>query len=91
MDPMLQQRLDAIKQLVALFRFEKAVYLAISTLSALMLLGAAAVLLLRKDYDVPVLAALFGSSGLIAYSLGRLLRMWDQAITAVLGAQDAPP
>jgi hypothetical protein len=30
-----------------------------------------------------VLTGLFGSSGLIAYSIGRLLRMWDQALQAL--------
>jgi hypothetical protein len=54
-----------------------------------MLLGSAATLLMRKDYDLPVLVSLFGSSGLIAYSLGRLLRMWDQAIALLMDTPDA--
>jgi hypothetical protein len=83
------KRLRAVQTLVKLFSFERYVYLGITSLSLLMLLLAAGKLLISNHPDVAVLAALFGSSGLITYSLGRLLRMWDQAMRLLTGADPA--
>jgi hypothetical protein len=82
------EKLAAVERLVKLFRFERSVYLIITTVSLLMLLGSAGFLLFDGRTDrLEVLVALFGSSGLITYSLGRLLRMWDQAVGMLVGAK----
>ena len=77
-------RLKAIETLTRLFRMERMVYLFITTVSLVMLLVCAGFLIAHNNHDITVLSGLFGSSGLITYSLGRLLRMWDQAL-ALLG------
>lgn len=75
-----QQRVDAIKQLLSLFRLERTVYLAITVSSLCVLLVCAAMLMIRTSVGTPELVGLFGSSGGITYSTGRLLRMWSEAI-----------
>jgi hypothetical protein len=76
-------QLARVLTLIKAFSFERYVYLTITSLSVVMLLAAAAKLLLSNKPDLAVLTALFGSSGLITYSLGRVLRMWDQAMNAI--------
>jgi hypothetical protein len=76
----IQTKLVAIERLVELFKWERITYLIVTGLALAMLLIAVATLLLRHEADAAILVPLFGSSGLITYSLGRVLRMWDQAI-----------
>lgn len=81
----LDDRLRAVQTLVKLFSFERYVYLATNSISVVMLLGAAGRLLMTQKPDTAVLVALFGSTGLITISLGRVLRMWDQAVRVLTG------
>lgn len=77
--------MDAVERLTKLFRLERIVYLAITTLSLAILLTCAGVLLVEKKAGSSELAGLFGSSGLITYSTGRLLFMWNQALQLLAG------
>jgi hypothetical protein len=86
-DASLAERLAAVERLIHLFRFERVVHLFVTSISLVMLLASAALLLYRSGPDMVVLTGLFGSSGLIAYSVGRLLRMWDQALQALQVSQ----
>lgn len=76
-------RVAAVKQLLVLFRWERATYLIVNGLALAMLLAAGGALLLRQNADMAILTALFGSSGLITFTIGRLLRMWDQAFALI--------
>lgn len=78
------RRLEAVKTLISIFRLERITYLIITVLSLFMLLIAASMVMLKGNRDIAILGALFGSSGLITYSLGRLLRMWDQALALLM-------
>lgn len=78
-------RMDALERLTALFRLERLVYLAITLISLAMLLTSAGVLLFRGQAGPAELTGLFGSSGLITYSSGRLLFMWSQALRLLSG------
>ena len=93
-DDDLQKRLNIVRELLGLFRFERFTYLAVNIFALIMLLGSGLVLLLRPhDSDMSlyaVVVALFGSSGLITLSISRLLHMWDQAI-AMLQQQFVRP
>jgi hypothetical protein len=82
----MQERMDALRQLLELFRLERLVYLCM-TAAALMILIICAGVLLFKDIPnaVVVGTGMFGSSGLITFTTGRLLRMWNQAFAAILG------
>lgn len=78
-----QDRIDAIRELLALFRLERTVYLVITIFSLFILLTCAVVLMFRNTVGTPELIGLFGSSGGITYSTGRLLKMWSEAINVL--------
>jgi hypothetical protein len=81
----IQLRMDAVERLTHLFKLERLVHLGVTSLSLVMLLLSAGVLLYRGQAGPVELTGLFGSSGLIAYSAGRLLFMWNQALRLLAG------
>jgi hypothetical protein len=81
----LKARMDAVERLTHLFKFERMVHLAVTSISLLMLLTSAGVLLVKGNAGPAELTGLFGSSGLITYSAGRLLVMWNQALRLIAG------
>lgn len=83
----LKSRMDAVERLARLFRFERMVHLGVTTVSLAMLLFSAGILLAKGAAGPAELAGLFGSSGLITYSAGRLLVMWNQALRLLAGEQ----
>jgi len=80
----LRQRLEAVERLTTLFRTERTVYLATTIISLLMLVGSAVSLMMRDKAGTPELTMLFGSSGLITYTAGRLLYMWNEALKRLI-------
>jgi hypothetical protein len=82
--PDLAARVDAVERLTNLFKMERMVYLGVTGISLVMLLTSAGVLLLKGKAGPAELTGLFGSSGLITYSAGRLLLMWNQALRLLL-------
>jgi hypothetical protein len=76
----LAARVEAVERLTKLFKMERMVYLGVTCISLLMLLASAGVLLVKGQAGPTELTGLFGSSGLITYSAGRLLVMWNQAL-----------
>lgn len=81
----LRARMDAVERLTTLFRLERLVHLAVTSLALAMLLISAGVLLYKGKAGPAELTGLFGSSGLITYSAGRLLYMWNQALRLLAG------
>jgi hypothetical protein len=88
-DPSMAEKMEVVEHLIQLFRMERIVYLTVTTLSLVMLLYCAGILIFRKQAGLETLAPLFGSSGLITYTTNRLFRMWDQAIR-IVGGLDRP-
>jgi uncharacterized Tic20 family protein len=83
----LQSKIDAVAKLLTLFRMERVVYISVTLLALLILLISAACLLLGgQDKSTAVAVGMFGASGAITYTTSRLLRMWNQAFEAILGA-----
>lgn len=80
----LEERINAIERLTVLFKTERMVYLSITFISLLMLLGSAVSLIIRDKAGAPELTLLFGSSGLITYTAGRLLFMWSEALKRIV-------
>ena len=78
-------RMDAVERLTKLFKAERMVYLGVTSISLIILLISAGALLLKGQAGVAELSGLFGSSGLITYSTGRLLLMWNQALRLLAG------
>jgi len=79
-DQSLADRMEVVEKLTSLFRLERMVHLAVTTISLIMLLFSALYLIYTSHAEAPTLTLMFGSSGLITYSANRLLRMWDQAL-----------
>lgn len=82
---------EAVKQLLALFKLERMVYLAI-TLICLLLLIFVAVMQLNSpgdDSKYAVVTGLVGSSGGIVYTAGRLLKMWSEAMRLIQKAVES--
>jgi hypothetical protein len=85
MDTKLDRTVAVIKELVDIFKVERTVYLIITLISVLVLIITAVSLILRSDSQENTIAVmgLFGSSGGIVYSSGRLLKMWSEAMQLV--------
>jgi hypothetical protein len=81
----MEERLQAVERLLKVFRLERITYLTVTGLALVMMLSAAVQMMLEKQLSPSTLGLLFGSSGLISYSIGRVLKMWDQAIAMVTG------
>ncbi len=81
----LKARMDAVERLTKLFKAERMVHLGVTTISLAMLLVSAGVLIFKGQAGAAELTGLFGSAGLITYSAGRLLVMWNQALRLLSG------
>ncbi len=84
----LKARMEVVKELTNLFHFERAVYLGVTIISLLMLMGSALSLMLKGQAGAAELTMLFGSSGLITYSAGRLLFMWNEALKRLIPSNE---
>jgi hypothetical protein len=86
----LKSTVNAIKELVGLFKTERMVYLIITLISVLILIGTALSLIIKSDSQENTIAVmgLFGSTGGIVYSTGRLLKMWSEAMQLVKNVID---
>jgi hypothetical protein len=77
----INQKLEAIKRLLDLFKFERIVYIAITLLSLIILIGCAFYMIFKGGTNqLPAVISMFGSSGGIGFTCGRLLKMWSDAI-----------
>jgi uncharacterized membrane protein len=85
MNDKLDQTVKAIKELVSLFQTERTVYLIITLVSVLVLIGTALSLIIKSESQENTIAVmgLFGSTGGIVYSSGRLLKMWSEAMQLI--------
>lgn len=75
--------MEAVERLTRLFKLERMVHLGVTTISLIMLLSSAGVLMYERKASSVELTMLFGSSGLITYSASRLLVMWNQALSLI--------
>ena len=82
------KRLRLAKELLSVFRMERMAYLIATLLALVFLVVVATVLLFRESYAMAL--GMFGSSGVIAYSIGQLLRMWNQVLAVIFGPVQEP-
>ncbi|MBI4810927.1 MAG: hypothetical protein HY800_05715 [Ignavibacteriales bacterium] len=83
----MNQRVEAIKTLLGAFKYERIVYMTITVISLLVLIGSAVYLIIQSEgttETITVVVGWFGSSGAITYTAGRLLRMWSEALRILL-------
>jgi hypothetical protein len=81
----IQDRLEAVRQLMRLFMAERIAYLIVAIVSVAMLLYCGLQILQKDAAANSSLAGLFGSGGLISIGMGRLLTMWTQAMRLIAG------
>jgi len=84
----LEEKVKAIRQLLDLFKFERMVYLGITILSLIVLIGCAIYMLGQGTSQVPAVIGMFTSSGGVAYTCGRLLKMWSDAMQLLGSIKD---
>ena len=80
----LRERLEVVRELIGIFRFERIVYMSITVISFVALLASAVSILYRDKADIAQFSLLFGSAGAISYTCARLLRMWSDALQVIL-------
>jgi len=85
MSETLGNTVKAIKELVTIFKTERMVYLVITLISVLVLIITAISLIFKSESQENTIAimGLFGSTGGIVYSSGRLLKMWSEAMLLI--------
>lgn len=81
--PAITIRVEAAERLAALFRIERFVYLAVTLISFLLLVGVALQMISQKQGQVVEWGMLFGSTGLITVTANRVLQMWSQSLRMV--------
>jgi protein-S-isoprenylcysteine O-methyltransferase Ste14 len=85
-----EERLRVAKELLAVFKVERMAYITATLLAVVFLLVVAVILMSRESYVMAL--GMFGSSGVIAYSIGQLLRMWNEVLKIIFGpAEGAKP
>ncbi len=80
----IEKRMDVVERLTKLFKFERLVYLGVTVISLIMLLACGLSLIVKGQTSAAELTLLFGSSGLITYTAGRLLLMWNEALKRIV-------
>tara|TARA_R110000787_G_scaffold25373_14_gene71377 strand:+ start:699 stop:971 length:273 start_codon:yes stop_codon:yes gene_type:complete len=85
----IEQRMGVVERLTGLFKFERMVYLSVTVISLIMLLISGASLIYKGKAGSAELSLLFGSSGLITYTAGRLLFMWNEALKRLIPSAES--
>jgi hypothetical protein len=80
----LNDRYLLVEKLIRLFHFERIVHLVITVVSLIVLLVAIGMMIYHQQADKTALSLTFGSSGLVTYTGGKLLKMWDQALKIIV-------
>jgi hypothetical protein len=83
----LNARYELVEKLTKLFRFERFIHLTITAFSLIILLIAISLMLYNKEAGTAELSLMFGSSGLVTYTGGKLLSMWDQALKVIVNGK----
>jgi len=79
----MNEAIKDIKDLLNLFKMERIVYVIISIAAFIALLFCAIFVLIKNQENYPAILGLFGATGGIGYTAGRLLKMWADAVDYV--------
>ena len=75
--------LDALERLVRMFAVERIIYLVLTAASFLLVLYAAYLLIVNDGTDTAGLVSIFGASGLITASSGRISFFFNKAFNLI--------
>lgn len=79
----IDKRVLAIKELLQAFKLERILYVIISCVAVGVLLTVAIFILIKNPDNIEWFVSLFVPAGAITYSIGRILKMWSQALLFV--------
>jgi len=82
MENQIDDRVRAVEQLTKLFRAERLVYISFAIAAFAMLLVCLTVALIRQENSAAIFGA-FGSSGIVAFTSGRVIVMWNKSLAVV--------
>jgi membrane-bound ClpP family serine protease len=71
---------------VSAFKMERVAYMATTLLAVAFLLVVASILIFKESYALAL--GTFGASGVITFSIGRLLQMWNQMVRVIFQDQE---
>jgi hypothetical protein len=77
------EQMAFVERLLKATKPERWTYLIMTGISVGVLLVCAGVLLVKSQADLKVLGGLFGSTGIVTYSSGQILRIWTDAMRLV--------
>jgi 1,4-dihydroxy-2-naphthoate octaprenyltransferase len=82
-------KITAIKNMLQMFKLERVIYIIVTLVCFVVLIGSA-IFMLYSDHEdkMPAVIGMFGSSGAIAYTAGRLLKMWSDAMKLLMDIED---
>lgn len=80
-----RERLEAAKEITQLFSMERYAYIGCCGIAVLLLFFCAfRIFTSGAETDMAVIGSLFGSGGLITFSVGRLIFMWNKIVDIIL-------
>lgn len=80
----MQAKLKIAREITQMFNMERYVYIACCSIAVALLLTNAGIIIWTKNTDFAPLSLLFGASGLITYSIGRLIYMWNKLVDLII-------
>ena len=86
----LAARIEGLEKITRLFRYERFAYISITCVALFMLLVNGGLLVYEKKAGPIELSLLFGSTGLVSYSLSRLIYMWKVAMQILVPTLEKP-
>ncbi len=78
-------RLEIAKEVFKMFQMERMAHLTLNAVTFAVLIGAAVMVLYKKNADKEDLTLICGSGGLIGFTSTRLLSMWTDILNRVFG------
>lgn len=79
-----------VERLLALFKPERYAYLAICGFTCIILVCIAVYLLLSKGVETHLVIGMFGSTGVISFSISRMLKIWNDVIKILFDIDNNP-
>jgi hypothetical protein len=73
-------KFEKVEKLITIFKPERYSYMAISVISCATLISVALYSFISGDLDVYKFIALFLPAGAITFSIGRIMKMWNDVI-----------
>src|SRR5260221_8715667 len=79
----MESRLNAAERLLKLFQMERYAYLSATLLALAFLMGTAIILVVKESYALAF--GMFGATGVITFTIGRILYLWNNVFQAIFG------